>query len=179
MRKLFFLLILSVSLLAATEAEQCTCREPESSAFETTMFYVTVGAGAIIVAPVVMPMSTIIVVCTTVAAVTAKTATAIASTTIATKVGLGLMAVKVARPYVLQTTEEKLRALLKEKASRPAAAKDEFIKCLKAHKKDLERNSLGRPEACEEAALLFAFSAGMVELDRRTKALNDGECFCN
>lgn len=94
------------------------------------------------------------------------------------KIGLGLTAAQMARPYILQTTEEKLNELLKEKASRSARTKDEFISCLKANKTDSPRNVFGRPCACEDAALIYAFNSSVAELNKRTEAFKKGECFC-
>lgn len=184
MIKKILLLLFSVSLFAA-ENKNCTCNTIELSTTEKVVVAGVLGTGVIIAAPYVLPASVLAAIAATstvakAAAVAAsvKVGAALASTTVVGKVGLGLAAVQLARPLVLQTTEEKLNALLKEKTSRPAKAKTEFISCLKANK-DSQINSSGRPIACEDAALFYAFTVGVPELNRRTKAFNNGKCFCS
>ncbi len=176
-KKALFLIFIT-SLSTANENKKCTCNTYELTTTEKVVIGGVVGAGAVIAAPYVLPASTIAAISAAITAASAKTAAYFASMTAVGKISLGLSAAQLARPYVLQTTEEKLKALLEEKAAKPAKAKAEFISCLKTNKSSTQRNSSGRPEACEEAALLYAFSAGVAELNKKTKQFKDGQCFC-
>ena len=184
--------MLTSSLIAA-ENKKCTCNTYELSTTEKVVFYGAIGtgvvAGTVIAAPYVLPAATIAAIKASAAAAATSAASAATSaasaaatqivpTTVVGKVGLGLTAAQLARPYVLKTTEEKLEALLKEKALKPTTAKTEFVNCLKANKNS-QRNALGRPVVCEEAALFYAFNSSVSELNKRTQAFKNGKCFCS
>jgi hypothetical protein len=99
--------------------------------------------------------------------------------TIVGKVGLGLTAAQIARPYILQTTEEKLNGLLEEKVARTAKTREDFVGCLITNKIGSPRNTTGIPIACEEAALLYTLNSSIPELNKKTEAFKSGKCFCS
>lgn len=177
MVKKAILLMFTVNLFAA-ENKNCTCKTQELSTKEKVVVVGAVGTGAIIAAPYVLPASVLTAIGTAVTVIATKAAAVFASITVVGKVGLGLTGAKMARPLVLQTQEEKLNDLLKENASRPDKAKKEFISCLKSNKSN-PRNASGRPDACEDAALFYAFNSSVSELNKRTQAFSGGKCFCN
>ncbi len=168
LRKIFFLLF-SISLLTTDEMKCCTCN-PKIYELSTTgkvVVYGLVGtgavAGAVFAAPLVLSASTIVAIqAATAAAATAATSAAssvLFPVTVVGKVGLGLTAAQWVRPYVLQTTEEKLTELLKQRAEKPTKSKTEFVSCLIKNKADSPRNASGRPVVCEDAALFYAFNS--------------------
>lgn len=176
------------TLFASIKANGCTCNS-QYNEWSTTEKVIAGGAvttGVIIAAPFVLPASAIAAIAAGVAAtkaavVGAVTYTApyiIPSTTVG-KVGLGLTATQYVRPCILQTTEEKLKGLLKEKEQKQYAPREEFITCLKQNKFGSPRNAAGRPAACEDLALAYALAAGNANLKRRTQAFKEGKCFCS
>lgn len=178
MLKKALLLLVSTSLFAADESKNCSCNDQawrELSTTEKVVIYSTLGVGAIMAAPLVLPASAIA------AATSAATfaATCIIPTTVVAKVSTGLSAALILRPYVFETTEERRDNLLKEKSLKPSKAKAEFISCLKKNKATSEKNASGRPTVCEEAALFYALTAGNSALDQKTEAFNNGQCFCS
>ncbi len=183
LKKVSILLLSSMSLFAI-ENKNCTCSTQDVS-MQTKIIIGACGVGAVVAAPYIVPGSVVTVVGpalavakTAVMAATAKIGAVVIPPTLAGQVGLGITAAQLARPFLVQTTQEKLDALLKEEAASPARAKKEFISCLKAHKNSQQRNKSGRPDVCEDAALFYAFNSSMSELQRRTAAFNDGTCFC-
>ena len=124
MLKKVLLLLFTTSLFAA-ENKDCTCNTVELSTVEIIVFYSVISVGAIAIAPYVLPAGTIAAISAGVTSVAGTAVTYVVPTTVVGKVGLGITAVQLARPLVLQTTEEKLNKLLEEKASRPTRAKIE------------------------------------------------------
>ncbi len=103
----------------------------------------------------------------------------IAPTTTVGQVAAVLTAGQYARPYIFQTTKEKLKDLVNEKALEASKAEMEFIHCLKENRIFSPRNDAGRPTACEDIAFSYALVAGHAKLDQRTKAFKTGKCFCS
>ncbi len=178
MLKKIFHLIFITNLLMASEVKECTCSTYGLSPAKKIAVCGTLGVGAIITAPYVLPAGTLAAIYSAAATAAAKAAVIVVPTTVAGKISLGLTVAQLARPYILQTTEEELHTLLKERNLRSFTEKNDFVRCLKANKNNLQRNSSRRPEACEDAALLYAFSAGINELNKKTEAFNTGKCYC-
>jgi hypothetical protein len=129
---------------------------------------VVLGTAAIVATPFIVPAASIPSVSAAIAATKAAALYLVPSTTVG-KVGIGLTAAQMARPYVTQTAQEELDARLKAKAALPYETKSELIECFKANKSNAQRNAAGRPPACEDAALAFAFTAGMDALAQKTQ----------
>lgn len=187
-KKILLILLLSTNSFVLRAANDCTCNSQynEWSTTGTIIVWGSVGTGTVLLAPVVLPASAIAAITAAAAATkaavvaaAAQAATFIIPTTTVGKVGLGLTATQYVRPCILQTTEEKLKKLLKEKERKQWAAREEFITCLKQNKFNSARNAAGRPSACEDMALAYALVAGNAHLNRRTQAFKDGKCFCS
>lgn len=171
MIKKIFILLLSLNLFAVEKNKNCTCSTRD---FSTTEKGIMVSA-AILTTPYIFPAGTI----GGLAAAVTTAAHYLIPTTIVGKISLGLTAVNIARPMVVQTTEEKLDALIKERASNQEKARIEFIECLKSNKKNSQRNESGRPIECEDLAFFYALNSSATELNKRTEAFNKNKCFCS
>lgn len=164
------LLLFTGTLLMAGDTKRCTCKEPELTlGVFLTIASFGAAAGLLIAAA---PISAIP------AAAGTVTAKIIAMSTVS-KVGLGLTIAQAARPYVVQTTEEKLNVLLKEKASRPTKTSADLINCLKSNRRTYPRDKSGIPVACEGQALFYAIDSGVPALKKKTEAFKNGKCFCS
>lgn len=113
MVKKTILICLLSTTFALMEANSCTCKSQynELTTTESVILWGGMGTGAVLAAPYVLPASAIAAIA---AAATCVAPYVIPSTTVG-KVGLGLTAAQYVRPCILQTTEEKLKTLLKEK----------------------------------------------------------------
>jgi len=177
MLKKYLLIFLSANLLATEGNKDCFCKERELSITEMVILASIGGTVSVIAAAPLTAAVAIAGAGTAIASAASVVAPYVIPTTVIGKVGLGLTAAQLARPLILQTTEEKLSVLLREKAERPTKANTEFVSCLKANKNN-PRNASGLPEACEDAALFYAFNASVSKLNKKTEAFNSGECFC-
>ena len=173
------LLVFVEGLSAANETMHCTCNVYEFTTAEKIVIGGLVGGSVIIAAPYVLSAATIAKIAVAVKAAATVVTPYVVPTTTVGKIGLGLTAAQSARPYVVQTTEEKLNRLLEEKALKQINSKIEFISCLKANKANSLRSASGRPEVCEEAALFYALSFSASELNKKTDAFKNGKCFCS
>jgi len=163
------------SMLIANDTSNCTCNVPELTTADKVIIVCFVGGVIVVATPYVVGAGTVAKI-----VVAAKaTASYVIPKTVVGQVGLGLTAAQMARPLVLQTTEEKLGKLLEEGALKPAKSKAEFISCLKLNKVNSPRNASGRPVACEDAAFLYALNSSFPELNKKTEAFKNGRCFCD
>ena len=174
------LYMLTGSSLMASDTKTCTCREPEKA--EIVAGCVIIG-GMVVLGGIAIVVATPYVIAAAPAAkvaVAAKGAAAyVAKMTVVGKVSVGLTVAQYARLYVVQTTEEKLNARVKEKSSRRTKTKTEFIDCLKKNRRNYPRNKLGIPIACEETALFYGINSSVSELSKKTEAFKSGKCFCD
>jgi len=167
MFKKLLLLLLSMNLFASDNDK------PKNSSTSTTMIViycvggVIVIAGGVLAAPLVLPASTILAMQTSAVAAGTSVANAIVvATPYAKGVSFGVSAGRVARPYVIQTTDEQLAEFLKAEAAELLEEKTKLSKCLVKNKTSSQRDTLGCPMDCQDAAYAFALIAGQNELDR-------------
>jgi len=153
----YFLLLLAVFFIAidcvslANNTQCCTCNVPDFTTGDKVIIGGLLGGAIIIAAPYVLAAGSTIKIAVAIKLAVAAGSTYLIPTTTVGQVGLGLMTAQIVRPFILQTTEERLDRLLGEKASMPARAKAEFISCLKENGTNCPRNAFGRPTACEAA----------------------------
>ena len=183
MFRLIFILLFSINLFATDKTEHCTCIA--NNELSTTAKIIACGLGAVAFAPFVLTASTVSILVTAAAAtksagiaIATKAGAYIVSTTVVGKVSAAVTITNVAIPYVSQTTEEKLNALLKDRNLKLSKSKKEFVRCLVKNKTNTQKDTSGRPVACDEAALRYALTAGISELDKRTDAFNNNKCYC-
>lgn len=179
MLKKVILLLLSTSLLIGSENKNCICKNQSDNKFIIIGSILAVGTAAVIAAPFVLPAGTIVVITTTGTAIATKIAVIVVPTTTIGQISSGLSITHAIRPYIIETTEEKLNVLLEERALKPFKVKTEFIHCLKANKINSQRDASGRPTACDEIALRYALTVGISELNQRTEAFNNNKCYCS
>lgn len=188
MLKKMLLFLVCINLFNISSVYTCTCYSSynELSTTEKVAIGGTIITGGVLAAPYVLPASALAAIAAAAAAAKAaavagatKVAGYVASTSTVSKVGWGLTAVQYTRPLIVHTTEEKVKALLKEKERKQYAPREEFITCLKQNKFGSARNAAGRPSVCEDLAFSYALVAGNANLNRRTEAFNQGKCFCS
>ena len=169
MFKKILILLLSMNLSAFGNDQQ------QSMSSTTKIIYGVGGAvvvvGEVLTAPLILPAGTIVVIKTTVATAATQIIAYIANLSLATKIGLGISGARIARPYVIQTTEEKLIQFNKVEAAELHEVKTNFTTCFMKHKYDIQRDSSGCPTACEDIAFTFAILAGQGEFDRVIKSI--------
>lgn len=174
------LLLFAGGSLTANDTERCTCRELTTG--ETVVAWTIIGGVGALGGLALAFAGPYIAGSAIAAKITAAATTAapyVVPTTTVGKVSLGITAAHYARPYVLQTTEEKLNVLLKEKASRPVKTSTELVDCLKSNRHTYPRNKSGIPVACEKEALFYAIDSSVPELNKRTEAFKNNKCFCS
>jgi|GEM_PF-2289906 len=89
----------------------------------------------------------------------------------ATGVTVSIIGARAIRPYVIQTTEEKLAQFIQEEAIELLQVKTELSTCLMKYKSDCQRDSLGCPIACQDIADTFIILAGQDEYDKIIKKI--------
>ncbi len=174
---LTIILVLTNDSLYANEPQYCTCNTTDLSITEKIIIGGLLGGTIIVAAPYILSAGSIIKIAVATKSLIAAGITYSSTSTIG-KFGLCFMVIETARPHILQTAEEKLSQLLKEKDSMPEKSKADFINCLKTNKYNPSKNIFGRPVACEDAALFYALNSSISELHKRTEAFNNGTCFC-
>lgn len=187
MFKKLFLVLFSISLCTAPEIQPCDCKPQINNQWSTkkkVLVWGLVGTGVVVAAPFILPAGTLAALSTAVAAIkagavaaTTKTAVIIIPSPVG-GVNAGITLARITRPCVIQTTKEARDRLLRAKEHKASKAKTELVDCLKHNKINSPKNDSGLPTACEQAALFYAFIAGTRELNKRTEAFNNGECFC-
>lgn len=177
------LLVLTGNLLTANDTKHCMCNIRPLTTTEKVLIgglVVFVGVPAIITAaPYIIAALPAAKIAAAVKVAAATASPYIVPTTTIGKASYVLSAAQMARPLIVQTTEEKCDRLLEEKALRPARAKNEFVGCLRANKTGSPRNAAGIPAACEDAALCYALNSSMAELNQKTVAFKNNKCFCH
>ena len=163
LKKLLFLL-LSMNLFAFGNDQ------PKSMSSTTKIIYGVGGTVAVvsgvIAAPLVLPAGTIVIIQTATATAATQIIAYITNLSLATKIGLGISGAYIVRPYVIQTTEEKLAQFNKSEAAELLEEKNKLSKCLVKNKANSQKGSLGCPLICQDTAYAFALIAGQNELDR-------------
>jgi len=146
-----------------------TCNPKSNMPTARTVIIYGVGgtvlvAGTIIAAPLVLPTGTIIIIQTTATTVATKLIIFISNLSIASKVSLGISGAKVARPYIIKTTEEQFNQVLAAENAKLLEAKIDLTSCFMKNKVDIQKNNLDCPKACRDLADIFTILAGKDEI---------------
>lgn len=165
-KKMVFIL-LSTTLCSA---ESMVLENPQNQdmSVQNKILLCGLGAGgiaaAVVWAPVILPAGAVMVIKGTVVAAAAKIGAAgaavkggvIAAGPIAFKINLAIKAARIGRPYIYENPNEKLNRLLREEALDSTRAKEELADCLENNNVTIENGSLVIPNACQDAAMMFA-----------------------
>lgn len=174
MFKLLLLLLLSANL-SALDNDQSDSMLPTT----TTIIYgiggTVVVVGGVIAAPLVLPAGTIVIIQTAAATVGTQILAAgtyvISNLSVYSWISIGVSGARVARQYIIQTTEEQLTQFKKAEIAELHEVKTKLSRCFTQHKADSQRDSSGCPTACQDIAFTFAILAGQNEFDKVIKSL--------